>query len=293
MDNNNYIQPVQMENTQNADLEKIRSQGRASIILSVITLVFGVAGFGAVLFQNMNLKNSVNKDIKDMSKAIDEMSEDIYDIRKDVGDISEELCTGEPCGTGTGWYDPYMTTDKPVIYLYPQEETDVHVELTLTGSELATTYPKYDHGWDVVASPDGSLLNKADGSHHRYLFWDSTNCRTRYDFSRGFCVAGADTERFLKEKLTCMGLTEAEMNEFIVYWLPRMEHNPFNLIAFQGDAYTDSAQLSVTPAPDSECRIFMAYVPLDSAVEIKPQTLPTFERKGFAVVEWGGTEIGS
>ena len=183
--------------------------------------------------------------------------------------------------------------DKPVIYLYPQEETDVHVELTLTGSELATTYPKYDHGWDVVASPDGSLLNKADGSHHRYLFWDSTNCHTRYDFSRGFCVAGADTERFLKEKLTCMGLTEAEMNEFIVYWLPRMEHNPFNLIAFQGDAYTDSAQLSVTPAPDSECRIFMAYVPLDSAVEIEPQTLTTFERKGFAVVEWGGTEIGS
>jgi len=111
---------------------------------------------------------------------------------------------------------------KPVIYLYPQQETDVHVELELTESQLATTYPKYNGGWDVTAYPDGKLMNKADGTHHRYLFWDAVNCRTRFDFSKGFCVAGSDTESFLKEKLTYMGLTEEEMNEFIVYWLPLM-----------------------------------------------------------------------
>ena len=182
--------------------------------------------------------------------------------------------------------------DKPVIYLYPEEETDVHVELDLTGMDLSTTYPRYNNGWDVTASPDGSLLNKADGTHHRYLFWDAVNCRTRYDLSKGFCVAGADTEAFLKEKLTYMGLTEDEMNEFLVYWLPRMEHNAFNLITFQGEAYTNAAKLSITPAPDSLCRIFMVYKPLESAVEIEPQELPTFERKGFAVVEWGGSELG-
>ena len=108
---------------------------------------------------------------------------------------------------------------KPVIYLYPEQETDVHVELELTGTELATTYPKYNNGWDVTAYPDGSLLNKADGTHHKYLFWDSVNASTVFDFSKGFCVAGSDTESFLKEKLTYMGLTEEEMNEFIVYWL--------------------------------------------------------------------------
>ncbi len=181
--------------------------------------------------------------------------------------------------------------DKPVIYLYPEQETDVHVELELIGSDLATTYPKYNNGWDVVAYPDGTLLNKADGTHHKYLFWDSTNCRTRFDFSKGFCVAGSDTESFLKEKLTYMGLTEQEMNEFIVYWLPRMEHNAYNLITFQGDAYTESAKLNITPTPDSICRIFMAYSPLKNAVDIEPQELEAFERKGFTVVEWGGSEI--
>ena len=184
-----------------------------------------------------------------------------------------------------------MMGGKPVIYLYPEQETDVHVELELTESELYTTYPKYNGGWDVTAYPDGMLLNKADGSHHRYLFWDSVNCRTRFDYSKGFCVAGSDTEHFLKEKLTYMGLNEEEMNEFIIYWLPKLEHNAYNLIAFQGDAYTDSVKMKITPAPDSECRIFMAYIPLEAPVEIEPQQLETFERKGFAVVEWGGAEI--
>ena len=193
--------------------------------------------------------------------------------------------------TLTGIYD--SMNFKPVIYLYPEQETDVHVELELTESELYTTYPKYTNGWDVTAYPDGTLLNKADGTHHKYLFWDSSNCRTRYDFSKGFCVAGSDTERFLKEKLTYMGLTEDEMNEFIVYWLPLMEHNKYNLISFQGEVYTDSAKLDITPKPDSILRVFMAYVPLKTATDIEPQQLETFERKGFTVVEWGGSIINS
>jgi len=180
---------------------------------------------------------------------------------------------------------------KPVIYLYPEEETDVHVELELTEADLSTTYPKYNNGWDVTAYPDGTLVNKADGSHHKYLFWDAVNCRTRFDFSKGFCVAGSDTESFLKEKLTYMGLNEQEMNEFIVYWLPLMEHNAYNLISFQSDAYTDTAKLNITPAPDSMLRIFMTYVSLEDAVDIEPQELSTFERNGFTVVEWGGSKI--
>lgn len=181
---------------------------------------------------------------------------------------------------------------KPVIYLYPEKETDVHVELELTEAELATTYPKYHDGWDVTAYPDGTLLNKADGTHHEYLFWDGANCRTRFDYSKGFCVAGCDTESFLREKLTYMGLTESEMNEFIVYWLPLMEHHAYNLIAFQGETYTDTAKLNITPTPDSLLRVFMAYVPLENAVEIEPQQLSQFERNGFTVVEWGGCQNG-
>ena len=79
----------------------------------------------------------------------------------------------------------------------------------------------------------------------------------------------------------------------IVYWLPRMENNPYNLISFQTDAYTDAARLHIDPAPDSLLRVFMAWMPLDAPVDIEPQELPAFERRGFVAVEWGGTAVGS
>ncbi|EWM52585.1 hypothetical protein RF007C_08595, partial [Ruminococcus flavefaciens 007c] len=47
----------------------------------------------------------------------------------------------------------------------------------------------------------------------------------------------------------------------------------------------------ITPTPDSMLRIFMTYVPLEDAVDIEPQRLSTFERKGFTVVEWGGSKV--
>lgn len=109
--------------------------------------------------------------------------------------------------------------------------------------------------------------------------------------SEGFVVKGEDTADFLREKLEYMGLTPKEYNEFIVYWLPRMQNNKYNLITFQKEKYTDNAVLDITPQPDSILRVFMAYKPLDEYVEIPQQKLDTFDRKGFAVVEWGGTEL--
>ena len=180
---------------------------------------------------------------------------------------------------------------KPVIYLYPTTETVISVKLSLHTSKLSTTYPYYDDGWNVLAKPDGSLVNLSDGTNHSYLFWDSYDDRTHYDFSNGFCVSGSQTEAFLKDKLTYLGLSESEMNDFIVYWLPKMEHNDYNLISFQKDAYTDAAELNISPKPDSILRVFMAYIPLESEIEIAPQKLDRFNRIGYSVVEWGGAEI--
>ena len=84
-----------------------------------------------------------------------------------------------------------------------------------------------------------------------------------------------------------------EANEFIVYWLPRMEPNPYNLISFQSAAYTDHARLTVTPEPDSLLRVFMAWKPLEAPADLPAQELPAFKRPGFTVVEWGGAELSS
>lgn len=197
---------------------------------------------------------------------------------------------------------------KPVIYLYPEEteepvdakpancpcpqrEMEVTVSLDYDG-ELTCVYPAMENGaWTVTASPDGTLTD-AGGQVYNYLYWEGVD-HTEYDFSQGFCVPGGETAAFLEDALAQLGLTRREANEFIVYWLPRMEPNPYNLIAFQSGAYTDHAVLTVTPEPDSVLRVFMAWKPLASPVVLPEQVLTPADRSGFTVVEWGGTEVPS
>ena len=188
------------------------------------------------------------------------------------------------------------TAAKPVIYLYPEETTDVTVRLDYTG-ELTCTYPLYDEeaGWMVTARPDGILTDKRDGKEYSYLFWEGKDNFSN-DFSKDFVVKGSDTAAFLQEILKTLGMTPREYNEFIVYWLPQMEDNAYNLISFRGENYEEAAKLLITPEPDSVLRVFMAWKPLSEKEagkysDLEPQKFEAFHREGFTVVEWGGTEV--
>lgn len=226
------------------------------------------------------------------------------------GTLSEDWCVGDQvtCTFENGYYDaesrrkevdmltiePYVRNmedlecAKPVIYLYPEEDTEVSVELSLNG-KLTCTYPVYKDGWMVTAMPDGTLTD-AKGQTYNYLYWEG-EAEMAYDFSEGFCVKGEDTAAFLEEALEYLGLTRREANEFIVYWLPMMEQNPYNVISFQTENYTDAAKLTVSPTPDTVIRVFMAWKGEEEFVKIPGQELTPSERTGFTVVEWGGTEV--
>lgn len=182
-----------------------------------------------------------------------------------------------------------VTYAKPVIYLYPEEATEVSVELELEG-ELTCTYPAYEKGWHVTARPDG-ILTDAKGQTYNYLYWEGTELGD-FDISMGFCVRGGDTAAFLEEALAQLGLNRREANEFIVYWLPLMESNPYNIITFQQEAYTEQAKLKIQPSPDTLLRVFMVWYTSEEAVDIPPQELTAPERTGFTAVEWGGSQIG-
>ncbi len=190
--------------------------------------------------------------------------------------------------TFTGCENDKMTK-KPVIYLYPTSEQSVSVKLDYNG-ELTCTYPEYKDGWNVIAEPDGTLTNIGDKREYSYLYWEGIS-KNQWDMSKGFVVKGEDTEEFLQEKLEYMGLTPREYNEFIVYWLPIMQENKYNLITFAGEEYENVAKLNITPKPDSILRVMMLFKSLDKPIEIEEQEIKSFERKGFTVIEWGGTEV--
>jgi hypothetical protein len=179
--------------------------------------------------------------------------------------------------------------EKPVIYLYPQKSELISVKLKMS-FPMTFTLPVYHNEWKVLANTDGSIFNPRDGNTYPYLFWEGNDDHD-YSFAKGFCVKGDSTRAFLKRVLPQMGLVPKEYNEFIEYWAPAMEHNPYNIITFPGKEYTDRAQLEIVPTPDSQLRVMMIFKSSSSKVSIPAQTFSPFERKGFAVVEWGGENL--
>ena len=180
-------------------------------------------------------------------------------------------------------------TYKPLIYLYPESEMNVSVKLS-NPDLLTTTYPKYDSSWNVLALPDGSLYDN-NGKYYYGLYWEGLN-DIEEEFNDGFVVSKEDSIKFLEEKLAILGLNEREINEFIIFWLPKLEENEYNLIRFASREVIDSEMnLDISPKPDTVIRVLMEYKPLDKKMDIKPQVLEKVSRNGFTVVEWGGTLI--
>jgi len=166
----------------------------------------------------------------------------------------------------------------------------VDVKLNFDG-RLTHTYPLYHNGWQVYAQTDGTLYDKSKQEYYA-LYWEG-QANQEFKFDEGFVVEGKNTISFLEESLAILGLNRKEANEFIIYWLPQMENNPYNLIHFSSEQYEEMAELTITPKPETLIRVMMVFQPLDSKIDFPEQDLTqlSVQRKGFTVVEWGGKKI--
>ena len=156
------------------------------------------------------------------------------------------------------------------------------------------TYPLYKNGWNVIAEPNGVLLNLDDKRTYNYLFWDGSYNFTKkhYQYENGFYVKKEDNITFLQEKLELLGLNNTEINDFVVYWLPELNKNEENFIHFWvNDNIDNSSVLNINPKPDTLLRIFMEFKAYNGEPKLPVQALTSTPRKGFTVVEWGGSNI--
>ena len=184
----------------------------------------------------------------------------------------------------------YPIADKPVIYLYPTKKQKINVKV-IPKDEFLFTYPQYpENGWDVIARPTGKI--DFENRTYNYLFWEGMYPPIiEQKEQTGFIVNSDTLIQFFENTLTTIGLNHEEQADFITYWGPKLMENQLNFIHFyfNEDYEKYIAKLKITPKPETLIRVFMTYQIVDEERFIEPQSLPIFKRKGFTVVEWGGS----
>lgn len=194
--------------------------------------------------------------------------------------------------------EPEVYLKKPAIYLYPEKKMQITVKHEFKG-RISNTYPLYKDNWAVIAKTDGTLFNLKDKRYYEYLFWDGFYSfpAAHYQYQSGFYVKNGDYITFLQSKLSRIGLNEKEINDFIVYWLPALNKYDDCFVHFRiNDDIDGSSVLTTTPAAETTIRVFMEFKgvgEVENQYRLPEQKLPSFARKGFTLVEWGGAEFGS
>ncbi|EKE13642.1 MAG: hypothetical protein ACD_12C00878G0001, partial [uncultured bacterium] len=207
---------------------------------------------------------------------------------------------------------------KPVIYLYPEKPTDVHISFS-TPVSLNTQIPFYNDGWFVKAQPDGSLTDlqpqytdcaKIDSlklgseyageackiNNYPYIYWSGKSEVNSYPkVDGGWVVEKNNLQKFMDQKLKEIGLTEKESNDMTSYWIPKMneKNSPYYQISFLITSQMNKfIPMNVNPVPNSVLRVFLDYKVLNikPTVDPTPQQFNKFIRNGFTLVEWGGLQ---
>lgn len=274
MENNNEVNNLEKESLKNEQTNINKGKSNKKKLWLIITVIVVIAITGIIVYARISKDNctvntnNVNSNNKDTNSSI------IYFNNKDTS--SSIIYSIAPA--------------KPIIYLYPQETTEVTVKLG-NPEKITCSYPEYKKEWKVIADSDGILTDVKTQRKFYALYWEGKDM-IQPEMTEGFIVKGQDTIGFLEEKLEILGLNEKETQEFIIYWLPKMQNNTYNYIRFATiEEINNYMPLELSVEPDTLIRVLMQYKPLDEYIEVKEQELATPERKGFTVVEWGGAEI--
>lgn len=187
---------------------------------------------------------------------------------------------------------------KPVIYAYSEKEIEASIELNYAGN-LTFTYPEInDNKWNFKTKKDGTISFE-NGKNYPYLFYEGLLSEKLHFKQKNGKYFGNIVQQdslipFLETTLINLGLNEKEQADFITFWGPKMTvfENVFVQILIDED-YDQIAILKINPKPDNIRRIYLIYSEIKDKKSFfyETQNFYTFNRNGFTVLEWGGSEL--
>lgn len=188
---------------------------------------------------------------------------------------------------------------KPIIYLYPQVPTIVNVEVIVPG-EFLVSIPQIESGlvspeqsiggWkSILAMPSGNFYYQK--GFYKELFYEATVTPIEPP-NHGIIVQTKDLKFELKKVVEKLGLKGQETNDFLEFWVPKLESldSKYMLISFFDSAQKQQIdKVIISPKPDTFIEFIMYFKPLNELVKIDSIKYPNApERLGFTAVEWGG-----
>lgn len=187
--------------------------------------------------------------------------------------------------------DGIFCIGKPVVYLYPPIPMHVSVQVETRGQIIASI-PHYPaEGWqNIWTEPSGKLSYQ--GKAYGELFYE-TNVNTIKQPRTGVTLQTAELPTQLSQILTKLGLTYFERQEFLDFWLPKLYalKSPYIFFSIIDTSEKNAIdKLVVNPEPDTRIEFLAYFKPVPAPLLIPSLNMPPApERKGFTIVEWGGT----
>lgn len=169
--------------------------------------------------------------------------------------------------------------EKPVIYLYPSEPTDVFVDVEVIGF-ITETDPLLGSGWYTRAEPDGTLSNG-----YPYLFYEAMTAPPRT--IGGWRIEAGSFDAWAAETLPLLGFSDREAYDFAEYWSDRMPDRVVDIRIVDPVWLDVHTALVISPEPDVVIRRSFVFSDAQGPAPNDPG-LASPDRVGFVVFEWGG-----
>ncbi len=173
---------------------------------------------------------------------------------------------------------------KPNLYLYPEKKTKMTVSMDFPhGGEVVESDPAYPNEWkNIKVKPNGKINKK-----HDYLYYEC-EIPDIWQYSEGWVVKQEELTEFFTQNLNDYGFNEAEIEDFIEFWIPKLIHAPnYKIFPQYTEMVNRVIKLWISPRPESLMRLHYVIVPSDDVSDLPVPEIPKYEPQGFTAREWG------